>query len=195
MNKLFLDDYVGLRCKLLNFCELGWVFKIGDDRPFSTIAGKVIGRCLPSFTLNERRAPVAGIVAGGCLDLDDISAHVSQRLTDPWAGENAREVQNLQTFVGKSTHRATFRDPRWLTGLEKSLQTGLRPSEDECMHVVRTLIGIDDFKVNHVSHNRVLVGNTIATQHVPRGTRYLQRFAARIALYQTDEIWRNCPVA
>ena len=56
------------------------------------------------------------------------------------------------------------------------------------MHVMRALVGVNHLKIDHVSHNGVLIGNTIATQHIPGHPGHVQRLAAGVALDQLDKL-------
>ena len=55
--------------------------------------------------------------------------------------------------------------------LEKSLQAGLRPAEDEGMHVMRALIGVDRLEIYDMADDMIFVGNAVAAMHVARGPR------------------------
>ena len=55
---------------------------------------------------------------------------------------------------------------------------------------MRTFVGIHDLKIHHVTHDGVVVGDAVASQHVAGGTRDIQCLAAGIALDETDEVGR-----
>jgi hypothetical protein len=47
-------------------------------------------------------------------------------------------------------------------------EAGDRAPEDQRMHVVRALVGVDHFEVDHVARNAELVADAVAAQHVAR---------------------------
>mgnify|MGYP001195219009 CR=1 FL=1 len=55
----------------------------------------------------------------------------------------------------------------YLLGASKGLQTSLRTAKDQCMHVVRTLVGVHRLKINHVSHDMIFLGNPVTAMHIP----------------------------
>ena len=58
---------------------------------------------------------------------------------------------------------------------------------------MRTLIGVDHFEVRHVTHDRVVIRDAVAPEHVPGAAGNIQRLAAGIALDQADEIGEISP--
>ena len=48
---------------------------------------------------------------------------------------------------------------------EKCLQAGLRPSQDERMYVVRALVCVHGFQIDHVTDHFVFFGNAVAAVH------------------------------
>ncbi len=55
-----------------------------------------IGGGALTLGVEKRRTPAARVVALRTLDLDDVGAEIAERLADPWAGENARELDDAQ---------------------------------------------------------------------------------------------------
>ena len=53
---------------------------------------------------------------------------------------------------------------------------------------MRALIGVDHFQVHHVTHNRVVIRDSIAAKHVARAAGDIQCLAAGIALDQANEV-------
>ena len=70
----------------------------------------------------------------------------------------------------------------------KGLQAGLSAAQNQSMHVVRALIGVDGFQVDHVPNDVVFVVNAIAAMHVTRHAGDIQSFAATVALDQADHL-------
>lgn len=72
--------------------------------------------------------------------------------------------------------------PGRLSGLtravRKMLNARLCTSEDQGMDIVRALVRIDDFQVHQVLGHAGLVRDPIAAEHVARGARNVERFAA-----------------
>src|SRR3546814_8538339 len=66
--------------------------------------------------------------------------------------------------------------------LEKRLQSGLRPAQDQRVHVVRAFVRVDHLEIDQMAGDAELVGNTVAAQHVARQAGHIQRLAAGIAL-------------
>ena len=54
------------------------------------------------------------------------------------------------------------------------------------MHIVRSLVCVHRFKINHVPHNRELVGNSVTAMHITGMARDLQRLTAIVTFDQTD---------
>ena len=75
-----------------------------DDRALAAIAGMEIGRvALLAVAVSRKGGPQRRVSSPRrALDLDDIGAEIGQRLPDPWAGENAREFDDLHS--GKRAH-------------------------------------------------------------------------------------------
>ena len=48
----------------------------------------------------------------------------------------------------------------------KGLQARLCTPKDERMHIMRTFIGIDRFKVHRMTDDMEFIGNTVAAMHV-----------------------------
>ena len=83
----------------------------------------------------------------------------------------------VSLISARGVHAPARRWPR----LKRS-DTGDRAAQYQGMYVVRALVGIDGFKVEHVAHHRVFIGNSIATQHISSISSDCQRLATRIAL-------------
>ena len=70
---------------------------VDRDRPLAAVAGVVIGRgqVFAGRAGQERRAPVAGVVAlAGAFHLDDVGAQIGEQLPGPWPGEDAGEFED-----------------------------------------------------------------------------------------------------
>ncbi len=80
---------------------------VDGNRAFVAIAGEKIGGIATAAigAFNERRTPVAGVVASsGALDLDNSGAEVREDLGAPGAGQNARQIDNANSGQ-RSGHR------------------------------------------------------------------------------------------
>ena len=77
--------------------------------------------------------------------------------------------------------------------MTEGLQAGLRPTEDQRMHIMGTFIGIDGFQIDHVSHDMIIGGNAICAMHIASGARDIEGFAAAIAFDQRDHLRRGAP--
>ena len=53
---------------------------------------------------------------------------------------------------------------------------------------MRALIGVDHFQVRHVAHNRVVIRDAVAAEHVPSTAGNIQRLTAGIPLDEADEV-------
>ena len=69
------------------------VLEIDGDRALVGVDGEVARR----RALVERRAPAAGVVALGPLDLDDVGAHVGEDLRRPWAPPGSAPISTTRT--------------------------------------------------------------------------------------------------
>src|SRR5690606_9259471 len=87
-----------------------------------------------------------------------------------------RETPAPQPGAG-SSHERYRRDPS-----EKGLYPGLGATENERVHVVRALIGIDRFQIGCVTHDVVADLDAVAAMHVPRHARDIEGLAAIVAL-------------
>src|SRR3546814_20026645 len=67
--------------------------------------------------------------------------------------------------------------------LEKRLQSGLRPAQDQRVHVVRAFVRVDHLEIDQMAGDAELVGNTVAAQHVARQAGHIPRLAEHIALH------------
>jgi len=59
-------------------------------------------------------------------------------------------------------------------------------SDDEGMDVVRAFVCLDGFKIHHVAHDRVVLGNSVRAEDVSRDSRALQRHPHVVALGHGD---------
>ena len=108
-----LDHHVGGGDQLFQPGEVVRVAEVAGDRGLAAVGGVEIGRHplgspVGARPVEEGRAPAAGVVALGRLDLDDLGAQIGQRLAGPRAGQNARQFDNLQPGQGRSGHCASF---------------------------------------------------------------------------------------
>src|SRR4051812_13891076 len=71
----------------------------------------------------------------------------------------------------------------------KGLDVGLRPPEDQRVNVVRALVGVHRFEVQHVADDVELIRDAVATMHVACDTRDVESLAGRVALDQGDRFW------
>mmetsp|Transcript_7412 Transcript_7412/g.18835 ORF Transcript_7412/g.18835 Transcript_7412/m.18835 type:complete len:219 (+) Transcript_7412:212-868(+) len=94
-------------------------------------------------------------------------------------------VRRRRTNVGKS-----FKINRLVGRVGRDEGGDVRDgtSQDESMHVVGTLVGVDGLEVHNVADNVVLVRNSVAAEHVARVAGDLQRLATRIALDHRDHL-------
>ena len=80
--------------------------EIDRDGALAPIAGVKVSRreVAAVRTLDEGRAPAAGIVARARpLHLHHVGAEIGQELADPGAGENAGELQDLEALPAASS--------------------------------------------------------------------------------------------
>src|ERR1700688_3959579 len=70
---------------------------------------------------------------------------------------------------------------RTLAKSRKRLNAGLCPTQDECVNVVRALVGVHHFEIHEMANHAEFVRNAVAAQHVARGARHIERLAAGIA--------------
>src|SRR5215218_9269455 len=75
--------------------------------------------------------------------------------------------------------------------LEERLDAGLRAPEDQRVHVVRALVGIDGLKVLRMAHDVVLFLDAVAAVHVAGDSGDIERLAAVVALDQGDHLGRR----
>ena len=61
------------------------------------------------------------------------------------------------------------------------------------MDILCALIGVNNLEVLRMSHDRVLIRNAIASKHVSRLSRRVQRFQTGISFQQRNE--RRCQFA
>ncbi|MDT4863351.1 hypothetical protein FQZ97_980520 [compost metagenome] len=95
-----LDHDVAVAGQLADQCLPFGLRHVHGDRALVAVGRGEIAR-LPRrhaiLARQERRAPVAGIVAfAGLFDLDDVGAHVRQVLGGPRPGQYARQVEHAQ---------------------------------------------------------------------------------------------------
>ena len=77
--------------------------------------------------------------------------------------------------------------------LKEGLETCLRATKDQRMHVMRAFVGVHRFKVHCVAHNLKVLGDAIAAMHVPRGARDIESFATVVAFHDADRLGRGTP--
>jgi hypothetical protein len=94
-----LDHDIGRGGEAARGGEVLRVAEVEGDRALAAVGRvEVGGRAI----LGEGRAPAAGLVALGRLDLDDVGTEIGERLADPRAGEHAGELEHLQSGMGPS---------------------------------------------------------------------------------------------
>src|SRR5262245_907506 len=69
-------------------------------------------------------------------------------------------------------------------GSEKSLDAGLRATEDQRVDIVRTLVGVHRLQIREHPHHVVFLGNSIAAVHVTGEPRDIKRLATVITFHQ-----------
>ena len=97
-----LNQHIGTRRKPPHDLPSALGGEIGDDRALATIAGVEIRRRTLASGPDEGRAPATRIIALRAFDLDDVGAEIGQGLTDPGAGQDARELDHPDS--GKRAH-------------------------------------------------------------------------------------------
>src|SRR5262245_39248151 len=75
--------------------------------------------------------------------------------------------------------------------LEKRLQAGLRPPEDQRVYVVRPLIRVDRLQVHRMAHDVELERDAVAAVHVARHAGDVQRLADICPLDDGDHLRRH----
>src|SRR6185437_7759758 len=73
----------------------------------------------------------------------------------------------------------------------ESGDAGLRAAEDQRVDVVRALVGIHGFEVQHVPDHVELVDDAIPAVHVSRDARDIERLAATVALHDRRDFGRG----
>src|SRR5208337_1866037 len=74
---------------------------------------------------------------------------------------------------------------------EECLQAGLRASEDQRVHVMRALVGVDRLQIRQVAHDLILDLDAVAAVHVAGKARDLEGVAAIVALHHRDHLGRR----
>src|SRR4029077_8894114 len=74
---------------------------------------------------------------------------------------------------------------------EKRLQPGLRAAQDQGVHVVGALVGVDGLEVGGVAHDMVLDLDPIAAVHIAGAARDIERLAAIVALDDGNHLRRH----
>ncbi len=59
------------------------------------------------------------------------------------------------------------------------------------MHIMRTLVGIDDLKVHYMANDAIFIADAVTAQHIARGTRNIQCLAAGIPLQNRRDFHRR----
>ena len=75
-------------------------------------------------------------------------------------------------------HRRSAETPCSAQGLLKRLDSSLGPAQDQRMNIVRTLIGIDDFEIYHVTDYGEFVRDAVSSKHVACKPRDVECLAA-----------------
>src|SRR5215510_973003 len=78
-----------------------------------------------------------------------------------------------------------------LPALEERLQTRLRPPQDQRVHIVGALVGVDGLEVGGVTHDVILDLNAVAAVHVAGGAGDVERLAAIVPLDQRNHLRRD----
>ncbi len=76
-----------------------------------------------------------------------------------------------------------------LPQLEKRLQSGLGPTQDQRVDVMGAFIGVDRFKVHHVADHLKIPRDTVAAVHIAGMACNIKGFAAIVTLDQLDHFW------
>ena len=69
----------------------------------------------------------------------------------------------------------------------KACRSGLSAAQDQGVHIMRALIGIHRFQIQHMADHGIGIGHAIGAQHVARFAGDRQRLAAIVALHQRDQ--------
>src|SRR5882672_9694200 len=81
--------------------------------------------------------------------------------------------------IARRTTSTTGTESREIPGPDRGsaerLDSRLRASEDQRMHVMRALVGVDRLEVHHVTDDVELVVDAVAAMHVAGGTGDVQR--------------------
>lgn len=73
-----------------------------------------------------------------------------------------------------------------------SWDAGYALTQDEGMHVVRTLIGLYGFQIHHVPHDWIIVRDAVGAENVPGYARAFQRHPDIISFRHGDVVMTNC---
>src|SRR5262245_16521122 len=94
---------------------------------------------------------------------------------------------NAGRFAANGSRSHSSRTPTGAEdGLEERLQPGLCAPQDQRVHVVRALVGVDGLEVRGVAHDVVLDLDAVAAVHVAGRARNVERLAAVVALDDGD---------
>ena len=72
---------------------------------------------------------------------------------------------------------------------------GYALTQDEGMHVVRTLIGLYGFQIHHVPHDWIIVRDAVGAENVPGYARAFQRHPDIISFRHGDVVMTNLPAS
>src|SRR5271157_2906923 len=84
----------------------------------------------------------------------------------------------------------TLTPERAVTSKER-LDARLGAAEDQRVHVVRSLVGVDRLQIGEMAHDLVFDLDAVAAVHVARGSRNIERLAAVVALHHRDHLGRR----
>src|SRR5437763_11969053 len=101
--------------------------------------------------------------------------------------ESGSRAEDGWIVISRETLAAYRPLPDWPTArLFEGAQAGDLPADDQRVDVVRPLVGVDRLQVEHVADDRVLGGDAVAAEDLPRQARAIQGDADVVALGHRD---------
>ena len=97
---------------------------------------------------------------------DQLLNHKKNRVTDRLFSQHARVFKPCPSEMSESFVRNSLR-------AGKGLQTSLSTAENQRVNIMRTFIGINGFKIHHVTDDVVFVRDAVTTVHIACMTRYV----------------------
>ena len=83
--------------------------------------------------------------------------------------KSQRKGNRLAPFSGFKISSGEFEgaDSPLISILEKRLKAGLCATQNQRVHIVSALVGVDRLKVHHVAHHLIFAADTVSAVHVP----------------------------